>query len=259
MTPALHVQRTGRADAACRHVLAFDPGAIECLVTHSTIASRIAGPPSLAGVVRLARPRMRLSALTTPAQNLRPAQVDADHRRSLSLPCHDDRSDPLIESSGKIFPPFDRILYPIKGRFRNARGPLYLEVGREAPVWNRVEQSNRLVHDHFTAAPLEKAVQAHPDLVTTPVEAGLIGDVSHIIIGKLEHARIPVRRSPLDLLAEHREELARNTNDRHVANRHGLHPGFPDLALPWRRTLRMARNVSITDRAAFGSGIRLVQ
>ena len=100
-----------------------------------------------------------------------------------------------------------------------------------------IQQLDSRRDDLLARSPLEKAVQAGPDLISPPIETPLVGNVADIIVGQLEYVRIAERRAPLDLLAQHREELAGDTHDRHVADQEDLHPGLAFFSLLRREPL----------------------
>ena len=103
-------------------------------------------------------------------------------------------------------------------------------------------------------------MQAGPDLIAAAIEARLVRDVADVVVGQLENVGVAERRAALDLLAQHREELAGDAHDRHVADQDGLDPGLARPALAGAASSRrIARKVSITVWAAAGSLIRFVQ
>src|SRR5271165_1058898 len=90
--------------------------------THAIISWRIAGPPSLAGVSRLPRPRIRFSALTTPASIFVPPR--STPTTGGPPPCHVMTCAPNRDSRWRSLCPEHCVQksLPDRDRLRNTRG-----------------------------------------------------------------------------------------------------------------------------------------
>src|SRR5579883_206673 len=93
------------------------------------------------------------------------------------------------------------------GRIANSQAGSARRLGRRFAM-QTPQQLDGLGDDPLPRPRLEVAVQAGPDLIAPSVETPPVGNVSDIVIGQFEDIRVAERRAPLDLLAEHREELA---------------------------------------------------
>src|SRR5215470_5567335 len=103
------------------------------------------------------------------------------------------------------------------GRIANSPARSARRLGRRCAL-EPPEQLDGLRDDPLARPRLEEAVQAGPDLITPPVEAPPVGDVSDIVVGQLEDIRVAKGRATLDLLAERREELPGHAHQGYVAD-----------------------------------------